>query len=92
MAKVVKTRQAKKSRQDETFPLERENYIILAIGVLMIVVGYIALSEKSVDGTMPLVVAPLLLVLGYCVVVPLGIVFRRKRTDQSPRGESTVTE
>jgi hypothetical protein len=26
---------------------------------------------------MPLVVAPILLVLGYCVIIPIGILFRK---------------
>jgi hypothetical protein len=84
MAKVAKVRQAKKSKQDMIFPFEKENYVILAIGLLLIVVGYVALSEKTVDGTMPLVVAPILLVLGYCVVIPVGILFRKKNNADAP--------
>jgi uncharacterized membrane protein HdeD (DUF308 family) len=84
MAKVAKVRQAKKSKQEMIFPFEKENYVILAIGVLLIIVGYIALSEKTVDGTMPLVVAPILLVLGYCVVIPVGILFRKKNSADGP--------
>jgi hypothetical protein len=44
---------------------------------LCIVLGYIALAQEPWDGTMPLVVAPILLVLGYCVLIPIGILFRR---------------
>lgn len=78
MAKVEKTKASKKIKQDGTLPLERENYIILGIGLLLIVFGYIALSGDSVDGFVPLTLSPILLVLGYCVVIPVGIMYRKK--------------
>ena len=78
MAKVVKSKQIKKSKMDDIFPLERQNYIILAIGITIIILGYIALSGNLVEGVMPLYVAPILLVLGYCVVIPFGIMYRKK--------------
>ncbi|MGA2622723.1 MAG: hypothetical protein ABSF91_02635 [Bacteroidota bacterium] len=78
MKKVEKAKQGKKGKLDSIFPLERENFIIIGVGLLVIVLGYIALSENKVEGFMPLVVAPLLLVLGYCVIVPIGIMYRKK--------------
>ncbi len=86
MAKVEKARTAKKVKQDNTFPLERENYIILGVGLLFIVSGYLALSGDSVEGFLPLTLAPILLVLGYCVVIPIGIMYRKKETEKG--GES----
>lgn len=44
------------------------NWILLLLGVLAIVAGYVLLSGGST------VLAPLLLVLGYVVLLPLGIV------------------
>ena len=87
MAKTDKSKQ-KKARQDETLPFERENYIILGVGLLVIICGYIALSQPSTDGTfIPLTLAPIMLVFGYCVIVPLGIMFRKKTTEpHAPEG------
>jgi len=45
-----------------------ENWILLALGVLCVVGGYVTLSAGST------VAAPLLLVLGYIVLIPLGII------------------
>ena len=78
MAKVVKTKQHKKSKADESLPFERENYIILGIGLLVIVLGYVALSGNTVEGFSQLTLAPILLVLGYCVIIPVGILYRKK--------------
>ncbi len=77
MAKVEK-KQVKKSANAGILPLERENFIIMGVGLLTIVLGYIALSEKTVEGFMPLTVAPILLVFGYCVIIPFGIMYRKK--------------
>jgi hypothetical protein len=33
--------------------------------------------EGSVEGVLPTVVAPILLVLGYCVIIPIGILYRK---------------
>ncbi len=35
--------------------------------------------EGSVEGFLPLVLAPILLVAGYCVIIPLGIMYRKNR-------------
>lgn len=78
MAKVVKTKRIKKTPESNVFPFERENYIILGVGLVLIVIGYIALLGNTVEGFSQLTVAPILLVLGYCVVIPLGILYRKK--------------
>ena len=63
-------------------PFTKRNYQILGLGLLVIILGYVALSQSPWDGTMPLVVAPILLVLGYCVIIPLGILYREKSETQ----------
>lgn len=44
------------------------NWILLALGIAAIAAGYVALAGGST------VLAPLLLVLGYVVLLPLGII------------------
>ena len=78
MAKAVK-----KAKFDGVFPLERENYLILGAGLVLIVAGYLALSGDQVEGFLPLTLAPILLVAGYCVVIPLGIMYRKKTETKS---------
>lgn len=78
MAKVASKVAAKKKAPSMALPFTHRNYQILGLGLLVIVLGYVALSQSPWDGTMPLVVAPILLVLGYCVVIPFGILYREK--------------
>jgi len=56
-----------------TFSFTKANYLTLAIGLVVIVIGYIALRGGSIT------LAPLLLVLGYCVIIPIGILLRPRK-------------
>lgn len=67
-----------KQKREFSFPLEKENFMILGLGVALLIVGYILMSQNSVDGFLPTVVSPILLVLGYCVVIPYGIMKKPK--------------
>lgn len=85
MAKIEKGKPVKKTKKEDVFPFGRENYLILLAGLIVIILGYVALSEKTVEGFLPLTAAPILLVLGYCVIIPLGIIYRRKNAEiQAP--------
>jgi len=78
VAKQVKQKgKVRKSLRDDLLPLGRENFLILGLGLGVIVAGYLAMLEGSVEGFLPLVAAPILLVLGYCVIIPLGILYRK---------------
>ena len=78
MAKPVRKSSARRrSSKDEKFPLGKQNFVILGVGVAVIIGGYLAMLEGSVEGFLPLVVAPILLVLGYCVIIPIGILYRK---------------
>jgi hypothetical protein len=77
VAKSIKTK-VRKPLRVTTLPLERQNFIILGIGLLVIAAGYAAMLEGSVEGFLPLVASPILLVLGYCVIIPIGILYRKR--------------
>jgi len=82
MAKAASKVAVKRKAPSMALPFSKRNYQILGLGLLVIVLGYVALSQPPWDGTMPLVVAPILLVIGYCVVIPLGILYREKSVSQ----------
>jgi len=79
----------RQKRQVESLPFTKMNYQILAGGIVTIVLGYLALAQEPWDGFLPLVVAPILLVLGYCVIVPFGILYRKRA--ETPNGEDGLT-
>ncbi len=87
MAKPVRKHDRKrKGHHEENLPLARENFIIIGIGIVVIIAGYLAMAQGGVEGFLPLVVSPILLVLGYCVIIPVGILYR-KSSDASRKEE-----
>ena len=64
-------------------PFGRKNWILFGIGLATIVVGYLVLSVPPADGFLSLTLAPLLLVVGYCVLVPWAILAKEEE-DQTP--------
>jgi len=71
----------KKNIRQDVLVLESINYKIILLGLLVIVAGYFALSASPWDNPIALNVAPILLVIGYCVIIPLGIIYRKKKPD-----------
>jgi hypothetical protein len=57
---------------DLGFSWGRTNNVLLGIGVALLALGYLALSRRSIT------LAPLLLVVGYCVFIPASLVLRRR--------------
>ena len=47
-----------------------KNYVLGGLGLLLIVFGFVTLAAGSIT------LAPILLVLGYCVVVPVAILVK----------------
>ena len=62
--------------------LNKKNIILIAIGVLLLVIGFICLASGPADNPVSLTVAPLILVLAYVVIIPLGILFGGKKQDK----------
>lgn len=75
----IQIKKSQKAKVDHLhIALTKTNFYIIASGILLIIIGYVFLSQNSVDGFLPTVVAPIFLVLGYCVVIPFGILYKDK--------------
>jgi len=77
MAKAIRKSDKRRAAKDDSLPLEKTNFAIIGLGILVIAVGYLVLANGPIEGFLPLVVAPVLLVLGYCVIIPLGILYKK---------------
>lgn len=75
---ALKSKKQKKEQSHLHFAMTTKNYIIIGIGIAIIILGYIFMSENSVSGFLPTTAAPILLIFGYCVVVPFGILYKDK--------------
>lgn len=63
----------------ETVPFGKLNYILFAVGLLIITAGWFLLRAGHIS------LSPVMLILGYCVVIPVAIVFAPGKKKDSPR-------
>lgn len=90
--KEVKTKDIRRSARKaslkiEALPFTSLNYQIFAAGLLLIILGYVALAQPPANSFMSLTVAPILLILGYCVVIPFAIMYQKKEAAVSTNGK-----
>lgn len=77
-------------QQARELPYSGRNIRYFAIGILFILAGYFFTSRPPVDGFMSLTLAPILLVLGYCVFVPMALLVGEKK--DTTQNEEPATE
>ena len=66
----------------------KRNYILLVLGLVMIVVGYVIMRmENEVDGFISLYVAPLLLLAGYLEII-YAIIWRPAKESDSEQAST----
>ena len=87
MAKVTQAQTKKKLRkgalvQELELP-QKLNYIIIAAGVLTILIGYIVMAAGDDVGPLSVTIAPLILFFGYCVIIPIGIIYRKRDANKT---------
>ena len=76
------TRGKRKIVKGKALPFTKKNYLLFFIGLVVIFIGYIALSRPPAINPWSLTVAPILLVLGYCIIVPIAIMLKSKGEDR----------
>jgi hypothetical protein len=87
-----KTAAQKKRAVIWNFPLQKQNFIIIGIGLLVILIGYIlmlfgvtdqpAVPDGKWNNFFSVSLAPIILVIGYCVIIPYGIIKTFKKTSE----------
>jgi hypothetical protein len=68
-----KEREAGKDLENE--PFGRINYILFAAGLLVITAGWFLLRGGHIS------LAPIMLILGYCGIIPLAILLKQKKSE-----------
>jgi hypothetical protein len=79
MKSLPKKQPKKTAEKTKAMPLEPVNYIMIALGVLVIVISYWGMYlERAVDGIFALYVSPVTLIGSYIWIV-FAILYRPKR-------------
>jgi hypothetical protein len=70
-------------------PFEAKNIRIILLGVLVVALGYLLMWMSPTMSDMALTVSPIILVIGYCIIIPMGIL---AGTSSTRRKETIITE
>ena len=70
MIKEAKKQTKKITATEEILSFNKKNYSLFAAGIISIFIGYIFLAKGSIT------VAPILLVLGYVILIPISIIIK----------------
>ena len=54
------------------------NYQLFGIGLVVIAIGYIIMATGATESYQSVKLAPLILILGYCVLIPAAILIKPK--------------
>jgi membrane protein YdbS with pleckstrin-like domain len=89
MAKKVKRKFVKQSKKAAASPFsiywQRMNYYFLAAGIIVVVIGFYFLSIGPWNSFSSLVIAPILLFIGYVLIFPASILYRKKFKPENPQ-------
>ncbi|MBI3259194.1 MAG: DUF3098 domain-containing protein [Ignavibacteriae bacterium] len=95
MAKTLQTKSAKAAAAKANlwnFPLAKRNYLLFAAGLGILVIGFLLMATAITDdpakyqttwnNPLAVSVAPLVLVIGYCIVIPYALMKRNDGEQQ----------
>jgi len=88
MARVDKKHSRKaiaSKKQEKYLSFTRKNYQIFGLGIAVLIIGYMFMSRGPVDSFWSLTLAPILLLIGYLIIIPYSFFYHEKsRKDNSP--------
>ena len=64
----------------ESWSLSKINYILFGIGLTLIILGYILMGKDEVYSFQSLTLAPIMLFIGYIIVIPASLIYRDKNS------------
>jgi len=59
-------------------PFSRTNYFLFIAGLIVIVLGYVLMGTGELNSVQALSVSPIVLLIGYLVIIPVAIMYRKK--------------
>ena len=84
--KEIRKRSRKSQIQTAKLPFTKANYQLFVIGLAVILLGFIALAQPPADSFMSITVAPILLIIGYLIIMPAAILYRKKESGLPQNG------
>lgn len=60
----------------------KNNYYLLILGIVVLILGFYLMSIGNWDSTISLFISPFVLMIGYLLVIPSSILFRKNKNEQ----------
>ena len=57
------------------------NYQLFGIGLLDLIIGYILMATGETESIQSVRIAPIILIIGYCIIIPAAILVKPKNKD-----------
>ncbi len=96
MAKAAAKRNLKKSKVSKVSPFnaywEKTNYYILFAGIAVLILGYIFMSMGPWNSFTSLDISPILLVIGYLIILPLAILYKKRNGNSTAEIKEPAAE
>jgi uncharacterized membrane protein HdeD (DUF308 family) len=67
-----------KQKKVEALIIGKKNITLFAIGVFTIILGFILMAQPPVDGFLSRTLAPVVLIIAYCIIFPIAIMIKDK--------------
>ena len=58
---------------------DKENYILFGVGIITIILGYIIMATGDTYSFQSLSLAPVLLFVGYIILIPFSLLYKKKK-------------
>ena len=66
-----------KNNNNNNWPFDKINYLLFGIGISTIMIGYLLMATGEVDSFQSIRLAPLILFVGYIVIIPVSIFYKK---------------
>tara|TARA_X000001036_G_scaffold439414_1_gene490488 strand:- start:1386 stop:1610 length:225 start_codon:yes stop_codon:yes gene_type:complete len=74
---VEKNKKTSRESLFANWSFKKINYIVFITGLLLVIFGYILMGTGEVNSFQSLTLAPMMLFIGYLVVIPLSILIKK---------------
>ncbi len=76
MEKSKKKKSGKKFSKKEKILFEKRNYLYFFIGLFLLLIGYLFMMQGPANSFWSRTLAPVILVISYCIIFPIAILSR----------------
>lgn len=87
MAKTIKKKNIPKTKKTYVSPFSaywtKTNYAIFFSGIAVIVIGFFFMSMGPWNSVSSLDISPVLLIIGYLIILPISILYTKKESTDS---------